>query len=741
MRFFFILVLAWGGLLYAKAPLVLKTNGDGTQTLTLPLNYESQNVTHFMLRGARAEYALKLPIASRWVVLSAKLHLRYTPSLALIPQRSLMTVELNGESVVQQWLNVSDQGKVREIDVVLPPENFTPYTTLSLSANQHYTMTQCEDDTAPELWTNVDVAKSTLELTLLPKTLPASLSSIDQYLFDPKNVTAHAMTFVFPPKRSPMLAHSGVVVASAIGTKLKYRTARISVAATLPTNADAVVIATHQELKALLRSSFPTAPLGVDQVQKNGLVFIPNPINPQYGIIGITGEDETKVLQSAQAFATSAFTLYTGAGVLIDHLTLPQPSQPYSAPKYLPAGKKITFKELGTPTTSFKYMYPAPMEVNFKIYPDLFLDDKEKISIGVNGIYPSKVRFDSVLTIMVNDKFASQLSFEEKLSKAVGIAHFFNFKKSDDFSGYLISKGANRLTLQPSMVPFKKGLCELYNRENLQSTILNSSYIEFPEAPHWMEMPYIRYFIYGAYPFSIYPDGSHSAMVLDSFSDANLQGALSIGFMLGKEIGTPLYRIHVTTHPEEVKDKEIIAIGAYGHPMGKLLEKAQVNVIANRFTTAFPMGASFVDALPFFDSDRLHPFSGEERVGESSPSAKKMLLQLFQSPYDDTHSVVALQYDSPESMDKGIDLLFSPEQEIGWNSDTLIIDTDTQTIHSFELGKKYFVGDLSWWARIRYYLTASPVWFGVFALLFAFALAYVVRRMLQNFKRTHHPHV
>ena len=740
MRIFLILVLAWGGLVYAKAPLSLKTNGDGTQTLTLPLNYESQNATHFMLRGARAEYAFKLPIASRWVILSAKLHLRYTPSLALIPERSLITIGLNGETVAQQWLNASDRGMGKFIDTPLPPEAFTPYTTLSLSANQHYTITHCEDDTASELWTNVDAAKSTIELTLLPKILPSALNSIDHYLFDPKNITAQSMTFVLPPKRSQTLASSAVVVASAIGAKLKYRTTHVSVASVLPTTSDAVVVATHQDLKALLRASFPTAPLLGDQVQNNGLLFLPNPINPQYGIVCITGEKEKEVLQSAQAFATSTFALYHGSGVAVNHLTLPQPSQPYTAPNYLPTGKKITFKELGTQTTSFKYMYPTPMEVNFKIYPDLFLDDKEKISLGVNGIYPKEVRFDSVLTIMVNDKFASQLTFEDKLSKAVGITHFFNFKKSDDFSGYLIGKGANRLTLQPSMVPFKQGLCELHNMENLQATLLNSSYIEFPKAPHWLEMPYVRYFVYGAYPFSIYPDGSHSAMVLDSFSDANLKAALSIGFFLGKEIGTPLYRIHVTTHPEEAKEKEIIAISAYGHPMGKLFDTAQVKVVNTRFTTAFPLGASFIDALPFFDTARLHPFSSEEALGESSHSAKKVLIQLFQSPYHSGHSVVAFQYDSPESIDKGIDLLFSPEQEIGWNSDTLIIDTQLESISSFELGQKYFVGDLSWWAKIRYYLTESPVWFGVFALLFAFALAYVVRRILMNFKRKHHPH-
>lgn len=739
MRIFLILVLAWGGLLYAKTPLSLKANGDGTQTLTLPLNYESQNATHFRLQGARAEYALKLPIASRWVVLSAKLHLRYTPSLALIPERSLITIGLNGETVAQAWLNASDRGMGKFIDATLPPEAFTPYTTLSLSADQHYTATQCEDDTASELWTNVDAAKSTIELTLLPKVLPSSLSAIDQYLFDPKNVTAQPITFVLPQKRGQTLAKSAVIVASTLGSKLKYRTTSISVASIIPATGDAVVIATHDELKALLRTSFPT--VAVPDLQNNGILFIPNPINPHYGIIALTGKTAPHVLQSAHAFATSTFALYHGSGVAVNHVTLPQPAQPYTAPNYLPTGKKITFKELGTPTTSFKYMYPTPMEVNFKIYPDLFLDDKEKIAIGVNGIYPSKVRFDSVLTIMVNDKFASQLTFEDKLSKAVGITHFFNFKKSDDFSAYLIGKGGNRLTLQPSMVPFKKGLCELHNMENLQSTLLNSSYIEFPKAPHWLEMPYIRYFVYGAYPFSIYPDGSHSAMVLDSFSNTTLQGALSIGFFLGKEIGTPLYRIHVTTHPEEAKEKEIIAIGAYGHAMGKLLEKAQVNVLNNRFTTAFPMGTSFVDALGFFDTARLHPFSSTQGVGESSQSAKKVLVQLFQSPYNGSHSVVALQYDSPDSLAKGVNLLFSPEQEIGWNSDTLIIDTDTQTIRSFELGQKYFVGDLSWWAKIRYYLTASPVWFGVFALLFAFALAYVVRRILINFKRKHHPHV
>lgn len=742
MRNFFLLTFCLSLTLFAKSDMHVINNNDGTQNIKIPLNYESKNITQTMLRSARAEHTFKLPIASRWVVLSAKLKLHYTPSLVIIPERSALAVSFNDKVVAQKWINATNRGIDTTLETSLPAEKFDKFNQITINGYQHYTINHCEDETAPELWTKIDTEKSYVELTVLPKILPATLSSIDHFLLDINNVTRQRIAFVLPQKRNKAIASSAVITASSIGKKLKYRDIDFNIASLIPSNSDAIVIASRSELLNLLKRSFPSDHEAITtQIQRQSILFFPNPQNPQYGIICITGENDDVLVNNAQAFASYDFNLHKGYALSVKAMNLPAESAPYTAPYHLPMGQKITFRELGQKTTSFKYMYPAPMDLNFKMYPDLYFDDKQKISININGIYPTKVRHDSILNILINDKFASQLSFDEKTSKEISISKFFNYKKSDTFPAYLIGKGKNKLSLQPAMVPFKKGFCELYNMENLQTTLLDDSYIEIPDAPHWIEMPYIRYFLYGAYPFSIHPDGLKTALLMDSFSSSNLKAALKIGFFLGREIEYPLYRVTVTTSVKDVEDKEIIYIGSYERSDDTLFENAQVKIVDDSFSISLPSIYKFIDYLPFFDTDRLEPFRYQKLLEESSNADKSLLLQVFRSPYDSSHSVIALQYDTSESIEKGLELLFSPEQEIGWNSDTLIINTELDKISSFEIGDKYFLGTLSLFDQIRFYITLNPFVFGAVSLLLILIMAYVVRRLIQQFKERHHSHV
>ncbi len=742
MRLFFVIGLLFSVLLHSKETVTLTLNANGTQTVRIPLNYETANVTQSSLRGGRAEHVFNFPIPARWLVLSAKAKLHYTPSLAIIPERSVIALSFNDKTVVQKWINATDRGLDTTLEASLPAESFSNYNRLTINGYQHYTIDHCEDETAPELWTKIDTKKSYIELTILPKILPPQLSSIDYYCLDPKNISRQKIAFVLPSKKGKNVATGAVIAASAIGKKLKYRDVEFDLFAKIPTDTDTVVIATRNELTKIIASSFPeTSKTLLPRLSNHTIVFLSNPSNPQYGIIAITGNSDEELLRNAQAFASYDFTLFKSAGVRVDKLALPEESQPYTAPRYLPTGQRITFRELGGKTTTFKYMYPSAMNLHFKMYPDLYFDDKQKITINVEGIYPSKVRHDSVLNVSVNDKFAAQFPFDEKTAREMSVTKLFNFKKSDTFPAYLIGNGNNKLSLQPAMVPFKKGFCELYNMENLQTTLLDTSFIELPDAPHWLEMPYIRYFLYAAYPFSIHPDGLSTALVLDSYSSSNLKAALKIGFFLGREIEYPLYRVTVTTSPDEAKDKEIVYIGAYGSPHAELFDNAQVKTEGNRFAASFPSVYKFIDHLPFFDADRLDPYRYAKTLEESADTAKKMLVQVFRSPYDSSRSVIALQYDSPASLEQGINLLFSPQEEIGWNSDTLIVDTELERISSFEIGDKYFVGTLSLFDRIRFYVTESPLMFGFWTIFLLLVMAYAIRRLLHHFKQQHHPHV
>ncbi|MCL5272841.1 MAG: cellulose biosynthesis cyclic di-GMP-binding regulatory protein BcsB, partial [Gammaproteobacteria bacterium] len=187
--------------LFAKTETAVIYNANGTQTIRIPLNHESQNITQVNLRGAQAEKAFSLPIASRWIVLSAKLKLYYTSSITIIPERSSISVSFNNKTLTQKWINALDRGLNTNLETSLPAEDFENFNQITINSYQHYTIEHCEDETAPELWTKIDSKKSYVELVVLPKTLPNALSSIDHFLFDFKNISRQNIVFVLPPKR------------------------------------------------------------------------------------------------------------------------------------------------------------------------------------------------------------------------------------------------------------------------------------------------------------------------------------------------------------------------------------------------------------------------------------------------------------------------------------------------------------------------------------------------------------
>jgi hypothetical protein len=742
MRFLIILLFLLFTSLFGKEGTLVVSNPDGTQTIRIPLNYESKSITQFILRGARAEQQINFPLASRWLVLSARLKLTYASSLAIIPERSVLSVSFNEKPISQKWINVQDRGVESSMEAKLSPSQFKEFNRLTINSYQHYTIDHCEDETAPELWTKVDGSNSYIELTVLPKVLTNSLGMIDHYLFDSKNIEKNRIGFVLPTQKSNSLVTAAAITSSAIGEKLKFRDMDMFVTSTIPSNSDVLVLATRDQLKAILTSSFSTgADSLIPKIQNNSILFFANPSNPQYGIICLTGQTDQEVADSAYFFATHDFNLYKGYGLHVGTIKLPEESVAYTAPNYLPLGQKITFREMGQKNTLFKYMYPAPLDIHFKIYPDLFFEEKATIKLNINGIYPRKVRHDSVLNISLNDNFAAQLSFDEKISKELSISELLNFKKSDSFPAYLMGDGNNKLSLQPAMVPFKKGFCELYNLENLQTTILDTSSIELPTVPHWIKMPYLHYFLYGAYPYSVYPDGRKTAIVLNSFSPSNLTAAFKIAFFLGKEIEYPLYRLSVSTSTKNVEDRDIIYVGSYSHHNDELFEKAPVKVVGKSFSAAFPLIYKFIDYLPFYDTNRLEPFRYQKQLEASSASEKHVLVQLFKSPFDGSRSVIGIEYDSPQGIEQGINTLFSKEKTIGHTSDVLIIDTDLDKISSFEIGKKYFLGDLSLLDQMRFYVTGDPLVFSLFSFILVVILAYFVRRFLKHFKEKHHPDV
>ncbi|MGZ5000971.1 MAG: cellulose biosynthesis cyclic di-GMP-binding regulatory protein BcsB, partial [Methylomonas sp.] len=152
-------------------------------TTSQPLSEYMVSNEPLMLRHSSGEYSISIPISDRVKPESATMDLALTNSNVLKGNRSQMSVYVNDYLVGQIKLDpVNNNTKARiQVDREYLKNG---YNKVTFKAAQHYTDNQCEDWSAPELWTNIDTVKSTFTLNYEAAEVTEKLSTLDELIND-----------------------------------------------------------------------------------------------------------------------------------------------------------------------------------------------------------------------------------------------------------------------------------------------------------------------------------------------------------------------------------------------------------------------------------------------------------------------------------------------------------------------------------------------------------------------------
>jgi len=721
--------------------IVIGGEKDGIRTVRIYLNYKDPFKKVARLQSSNGTFDLDLPLPSRWILSSAKIHLNYLSSLALRPERSILSVGINGKTLHQLILN-KERGIDKTADFTLRPMLFEEYNKVSIRAIQHYLIDEsmCENEAAPELWTEVDLETSYLELQIFEAIIPEKISSIGGYIIDDKNIFSGKVHFALTDISDKALGWNAFI-AGILGKIQKFSMLDISSGSNVRDDMDNIIIAKRTKAVELLKPFFKGDIEATRRKLKGNINIITNPRNPAKAFIVITSDTDDGLKNAVYSFATIDFNIYSGQFLNIQGVKIPKASKPYSAPNFIPTEQKILFKELGYKTTTFQGVYPTPLSLYFKVYPDYYFSSKDDIITNLTLIYPDMVRFDSVANLFLNDTFAYQLRFDKRQdSEGVRInpLNLFTHKDESKFPTYLINKGNNKLSLDFAMVPYKKGACEFYNLRNLVATVSDESSIELPRGIHWIEMPNLSYVASGTYPYSIYPDLHDTAIILTHKSAATIESALQMAYYLGQNIGYPSFRLSVSSDLEANKDKHIILIGKYTASFDPLFKNATLKFENNRASKRYVLDREFIEYLNPFDSDRLNKYKQLSDVLESDGMVQNVVVEMFRSPYNDDKSVLTFLSDDTEHLAANITELLKPQAQGLYEGDTLIYDPLKGKIATYEIGNKYFFGDLSLFDRIRFWFSSHPIFFFISTVGLIMVMAIVLRRILLRYKRIHH---
>ncbi|WP_374618402.1 cellulose biosynthesis cyclic di-GMP-binding regulatory protein BcsB [Pandoraea sp.] len=706
-----------------------KANAVAVPPLTTPPGTSQRTVTFaqlgqtdgLRLRGTEGTGDVNFGIRLDQTVASALLRLRYTYSPALIPDLSQIKVYLNEELIATLPFNKQDGGKNLVRDIPLDPRMLSDFNRVRLVLIGHYTM-ECEDPMHSSLWADIS-PQSEIVTSTQPLTLRNDLASLPAPFFDRHDNRDQTVPFVFGAPPSLAVVHAAGVVATWAGAFGDYRRTRFPVSVkTLPSK-HAIVFVTNDTM---------VPGLDVPKVDAPTLRMMSNPNDPSLKLLVVQGRD-------AKDLETAALALVSGRAALSGDVTRiaslkPLPPRPaYDAPRWVRTDRPVKFGELVDNPSDLQangYM-PWPIRIQLNLPADLLTWQNTGVPMDLKYRYTPPVKpDDSSMSVSINDQFVRAYRLRaagdstdkshmlvELLADGTMAEH-----KSVRIPAFQVAS-RNALSFQFAMQPHKDGMCSQSITNAARSAIDADSTIDFSGLPHYAEMPNLGFFVGSGFPFTKYADLAQTAVVMSKTPDtAELETVFSALGQFGRSTGVYADRFEVLdpTQTDRFKDRDLLIVG--GKDVAGLLTQWGKNLPliidqSRRVMTAQPQG--------YRGDGATGSALAASRVGpahmDASSDGPLAALVGFESPVSRTRSVVAISASSDDALRSVVDAIDDTTRRTAIHGDLAVVSGDR--VNSFRLGQTYFVGDVSWWTRIRYHLSSHPILVGLVALLAAFAIA------------------
>ena len=699
------------------------------------------------LRSAAGEGQVLIPVSARMKINSLNLHLEFTNSISLLPERSQLVVSID-DVVVKQFPLRPAPATVIE-DIALPVNLLTPgYRRLKFRVAQHYTL-ECENPAAPELWTQIDTARS--RLTLRGGMQPLSTPTLARLgdLVDEKLWGEYAVNIVTAHQslRDEHLRW-GSLVAQGMALRLKFKPLQLShVAATRGGSSggggsgldqtalkgrDNVFIGTSAELSGLLPPDI------MSHVGRNGFVGVfPLAGDPAHFVAVISGGNDEDVTRAATAFPFMNFPFPDAPFTEIAANEIPK-FPAYAAERSINVNATYPFTYFGAQTTTLRGMSSGDVSLEMNVPADLFARETSVVELSLHFSYGAALRNDSVLNIMLNDRFENVVHLGDG-----GGAVYRDYKISIPLRSF--RAGRNELTLAPNMTPLVSGKCEIIQDHNLQFTLFDDSTLTVPNAAHYVRMPNLKLLQASAFPFAKQPDGAGFGVHVLANDSRTIAAAWMLTAKLAQVSSVPLYQTTVSFGAPE-DERHWLLVGPVGAIDRKLLAEAPLNSKAP-FTTPLSVNSDEGELTwpgrivrGVVNRFRGGPATSEPqmvRITQSGGFGEYAALMQFESSAIDKTITIATA-DNAERLSAGVNQLVQPEFWSQMQGDYTVWRDTPQTVRWQLAGPAYYEGDIGMGGWLEYLFSHNPVFWSALFIILIVGLALLTRHLLRRYRTQHH---
>ncbi|MBF0573329.1 MAG: cellulose biosynthesis cyclic di-GMP-binding regulatory protein BcsB [Desulfamplus sp.] len=735
------------------------------QTIRMPLKdiLQVENIRLEGIKDNTDKYEFKLSIPERWQVKQALLTFSYSNSSSLIKNRSQLVFYMDNTPLAQTALDpLSPQGVMT---VPIPGRLLTSgYHPFSFSVSQHSVENNCEDPTAPELWTLVELSEATVDFDFTLKPVPARISAVSDFLFDPKNPSAPPVNLIFQDfdYMKPV-----TLCASGIALRYDYRMVNFTSSGNIESGMDNLLIGSEAFVKSALAGY--DLPKENQDIKGPSLMVLNFKEDTYHSLIVVTGRTPDEVLIAAKAFSLLSLPLPDSSSALVKDIQIPQ-INPYTLKNGLEQGKVYTLSSLGFKTHTFKGITPIPKGFGFRLPSDAHLSPNSKATLLLNMAYGASMKEDSVLNIILNDQFVAAIPCKE-----INGGTYRNYKVELLLSS--MNAGYNKLTISPQLNPMATDQCTMVQTGNLRLTLFEDSTFTLPVVDNWIEMPQLKAFMSDAFPFGKQPDMSETLIFLPDGKKSSFVAALNLVAIASQKTGFPplgleWYRTisdggsvgNSNTGKTETNtsgkvesimaDKDIIVVSETSSIPENFSSAAPLNfsssdskgLTTGTGTVAYPhlvraKGYDASEGEGFWSKILPHKGSHVSDISlvdskivvtrfEPVITREKAALIQFQSPFNRKRTVMMLAAGNEADMIKAGSVIWKPGVQAACSGDTSLINLTERADKNFDtislrIGSSYYLGGVTPLPFMEYYANTYPLWFiaCVVAICFIFSLA------------------
>ncbi|NJD89513.1 MAG: cellulose biosynthesis cyclic di-GMP-binding regulatory protein BcsB [Betaproteobacteria bacterium] len=684
--------------------------GALADTIRLPLQ-QLTPLASFELRCVSDQKEIQVPLPERWELRRLVLHLRYTVSTNLIPDSSQLVIRMRGQPVAQARLN--PMAPDVKLGVEIPVKLLQPgYNALAFQVAQHFSKNQCESPCSPDLWTNVSLAESYLEMEYDWKPVPTELSSLSAFVFDPRLMPAGEVHIVTEDDSATSATLAGIV-ASGIARRFDFRRVGFTVSRAPRAGVDNVLVGKRAfAAKTLGEAAVRPAKGGYLKVlPMRGAAGEPDPTR---AMLVVTGESDIAVKIAAITFANISFKFPGSDELEAFEFKLPEVEQ-YSGRETIRTDQTYSLKTLNFPTQSFVGINPGSRGITFRLPPDFHIRPNQYAKLALNFSYGAGLKSDSSFNIAVNGKGVRAVA----LDSASG--NFIDGYKLD-IPTYVFQPGTNTISFTGHLHAGGQ-VCDLIQPDNLFLTIYENSTITFPPMPHFVEMPKLELFMHSGFPLTRWPDGHEAYVWLTEKNDRVLAAALNLLGVATQRNGFPLFEMEFT-YERPAKEGEIFVVGRVPTVPKELWQAAPLKLLDDGVVVPYPVvrgwNTEFVESATSRQKSALGPGRG--------------LLMQFQSPWHPGRTVTMLTGVRAEDIGEASQALITSLAQGQTKGDLVLIEPGDPEpkVTAMVAGSPYATGKKGSYSPLESFLYTRPwAYYAVSAaalVVLAVALFFGLRR-------------